>query len=184
MLTVNGYFYTNVIGSVEAFLAANVMAPYNAAIIGTTFAANQLTFEMDDPDDYSTVDKVPVILADFPEDIRTPSSTGMGDREVWVYPHFSMKVYPALSTDTSSGAQKPDRDAAVMLRSFFANITTALTIPLYDFTVSNTVPVDFMYIDAARVTGTTGPMKEMLALEKYRFNFDLRLRFAVVTLNG
>jgi hypothetical protein len=169
--------------SVEAFLYANICVPYNAAVAGTNYPA-PLTQMLLDPDDENFEAKVPVIVFLEPYDVADVESTGMGDGYTWSWMEFPMMVYPAQSVDPSTGALYPEIKSATKLRSLFKGITTALTIPLYDFTVSPTSPVDYAYVTRARLRNIGGAGMTSLALEKHRFNFDLCLRFVQPNLNG
>jgi hypothetical protein len=154
------------------------VTPYNTAVTGTNYSA-PLRIIMEDPDDYSVLEQVPVIIMDYPYAARQPFSTGVGDPEMWVYPQFGFKVYPGMITDATTGAEKPSPLSTNILRSLFEQISTGLVVPLYDYSTNPATEVDFAYIDMARTSDTKGAMRDMLAMEKFRFNFDLRLRFMV-----
>jgi hypothetical protein len=178
-----GPFITeNVMTSVEAFLYTNVVLPYNSAVANTSYST-PVTILMQDPDDYSITASVPVIVLTLPDDVSQVNSTGMADGLVWNYMEVGMNVYPGLST-SPDGSQKPILHSATYLRSLLLSVKTALTLPLYDYTQTPPALVDFAYIEKCKVTELKGALKNMLALEKHRFDFTLGLRFVTPALNG
>lgn len=175
--------FQNVLYSVEDFIYQNVVVPYNSAVTGTTHAS-QLAIMIDDPDDDSIIAKVPVIVMEMPTDSSgMPPATGMGDGMVWKSKQFYLRVYPALDTDATTGAQKPSIKATAVLESLFEYLSTALTLPIYDFTQTPKTVVNGAYIVESRRLHMGGKAT-MLALDKHRFDYVLEIKYPLTTLNG
>lgn len=180
-LPANANLEINLLQSLEAFLYTNVVTPYNAAVSALAYN-DPLTIMIDDPDDPNKEAIVPALTLQLPTDVKDPLGLGMGDKEVWMYKLFDVRCYPAMSKDTN-GTMKPSITAASMLRSLMGRVSTALTIPLYDYATSTTVPVDFAYIDSVRLINLRGAITD-LALEKHRFDYHICIRFVQPALNG
>jgi hypothetical protein len=182
-LLLNVNFENNLFRSVWAFLATNIVTPYNVAVTGTNFS-QAMTMLIKDPDDSSLVASVPAIVMDLPFESKSFDSTGSGDGLVWQYWSFPMEMYPGIFKDPGDGAGKPSVISASYMRSLCVGISTALLVPLYDYTVSSVNPVDVAFITGSKLTKVKGAAADMLAMDKHRFNYELSVRFATATLNG
>jgi hypothetical protein len=179
-IVIDTNFTTNAVLSLEDFLNTNVLAAYNAAVVGTQYP-NACTVILADPDDYSVVTKTPVIV------LREPTAGpyadwGMGDHVGFSYLDFEMEWYPSQATDPTTGIQRPARLSMTALRSLAVNLGTGLTIPMLDFNDGKN-PIETMFVVSCRVTDRRGAVA-LLALDKWRFNVDLRVRIPVISLNG
>lgn len=184
-MIIDGNFVKNIIYSVEDFINTNVVTPYNSTVSPTTYA-NPVHILIDNPDDASLIVNVPAIVLEMPEDNdKYVEPIGMGDGLVWTHKRLYMRVYPGLSTDTTTGAQKPSIQSMAALESYFSLLSTALTIPIYDYSSGSKSinPIEGAYIDEARTKRMSG-RASMLALDKHRFDFILDLKIPVRTLNG
>lgn len=175
-------YMTNLVSSLQAFLDTNVVTPYNAAVLNTTYA-DPIQIIMHHPDDAFMASKVPAIVLLDPIKTKSVESTGNGDGLVWNYYALNMDVYPAVNTDTN-GVQTPVLIPGYMLRGLFDSLLTSLTMPLYDFTTTPTKTlVDYAYITGGSLTTPRGT-PALLGLFKHRFSFRLDVKFATATLGG
>lgn len=168
--------------SIKLFLDNAVVVPYNAAVVGTGYAA-PLQVIRQDPDDNAVYAKVPAIVLEEIEFPLSPVATGVGDTEVWDVAECYMKVYPGTLTDSVSGSIKPSRDSSRVLKSLFKGLMTAITIPIYDVTQTPPVQVNAGYLQNCKVIEPKGAIST-LALEKWRFDFRLMFRFPSVGIDG
>jgi hypothetical protein len=178
----------NVTNSVEAFLNTNVVQPYNAAIVGTNYDS-PVSIMLSHPDDATVIAAVPTIVMELPNQYQNAVSTGAGDREVWSYFELYHIVYPGLQKQASTATNNesvgvPSIASAQILLSLFTQISTALTIPIYDYSTNPATQVEVAYITTARILPLRGKVPDMLAFDKHRFDFILNIRVPTLALNG
>lgn len=168
-----------IVRSVISYLSTYVVSPYNTAVASTTYPG-PLGIELEFPDDPSKSPVVPVIIIPSPEDAAKQITTGVGDGEVWKTKSFRMTCFPALTTEN-----KPSVTAAAVLRNYldFA-LGTGLYIPIYDYSVSPAVQSEAAQIIDSRVIKSPKSFAPLLAIEKHVFDYQLTIKYPVVTING
>lgn len=175
-------FMTNLVSSFQAFLDTNLVSPYNTAVTSTTYST-PIQILMHDPDDYLLESKVPALVLEDPICSESVPVSGLGDGLLWNTYTFTMNVYPALSTDAITGAQKPILESAYILRGLCQGLRTSLGITLIDFTTTpSPTDVDVAFVTGARIIDPKGNTA-LLGLLKHKFIFQISIRFLTQTIS-
>lgn len=171
---------SNLMNSLKDYLNTNIIIPYNNMVANTTFPT-PLGIILSKPSDPQQQPQLPLIVLFFPEDAGGENQgLGLGDGAVWYHEIFKISFYPAVDESNS-----PIEKAASILRSYakFA-LGTALFIPQNDYTTSPPTPVDPMEVLTVRLTKASGNMDPIFGLDRYRFDYQLNVRYPVATING
>ena len=177
--------------SMAYFLDRNVKSPYDSAVSVYSGAvtppydiSKPIRIRMGKPDDRDVIVNPPVIAME-PELIsQSIPFFEIGSSKAWRFYDFRFYCYPCITTDG-----EPSLEAQLILKSAMRNAFGTECIRIVDYGNVLCSPTNIVLApDDMYIVTRTGPSNRgssaSLAIERHRFDMDLRVKVCVVeTLN-